>query len=91
MSSMGEWYRSRDQAPEVRPTVRRAIRNWLRERLPEPEVEGKTIVLYSRRTFPTPSWRGMRSEFHGMFSEFQSAVTTWRSPRAKAVAVWIER
>jgi hypothetical protein len=50
------------------------VRNWLRARLPEPDVRGKTLVLYSRRTFPRPSSTGVRSDFHGLFSEFHSVL-----------------
>jgi hypothetical protein len=32
------------------------------------------MVLGSRRTFPKPSWCGLRSEFHGLFSEFHSVI-----------------
>ncbi len=60
--------------PEVRLPASRAVRNWLRARLPEPDVRGKTIVLYSRRTFPKVSWAGTRSDFHGLFSEFHSVL-----------------
>jgi hypothetical protein len=63
-----EWYRSSDDAPgRVRPSVSRAIRNWLRGRLPEPDVRDKTLVIYARRGFPKlSSWAGMFSEFHSV-------------------------
>jgi hypothetical protein len=63
-----EWYRSSDGAPgRVRPSVSRAIRNWLRGRLPEPDVRDKTLVIYARRGFPKlSSWAGMFSEFHSV-------------------------
>jgi hypothetical protein len=32
------------------------------------------MVLYSRQTFPKVSWRGLRSDYHGLFSEFQSVL-----------------
>lgn len=32
------------------------------------------MVLESRRTFPTPSRRGLRSAYHGLFSEFHSVL-----------------
>ena len=32
------------------------------------------MVLYSRRTFPRPSSNGVRSDFHGLFSEFHSVL-----------------
>jgi hypothetical protein len=68
------WYRSRTMPPEVRLSVGRAVRNWLRARLPEPDVRGKTIVLHARRTFPKVTRHGMRSDFHGLFSEFHSVL-----------------
>ena len=69
-----EWYRSHASPPLVRPTASRAVRNWLRGCLPEPDVRRKTIVLSSRRTFPKLSRSGLRSEFHGLFSEFHSVL-----------------
>jgi hypothetical protein len=74
MSDAIAWYRSTTMPPEVRLSPGRAVRNWLRARLPEPDVRGKTIVLYSRRTFPKISWTGVRSDFHGLFSEFHSVL-----------------
>jgi hypothetical protein len=74
MSHPTEWYRSTTMPPQVRLSPARAVRNWLRARLPEPDVRGKTIVLYSRRTFPKVSWNGVRSDFHGLFSEFHSVL-----------------
>ena len=50
------------------------VRNWLRARLPEPDVRGKTMVLHSRRTFPKVTRNGLRSDFHGLFSEFHSVL-----------------
>src|SRR5713226_8025683 len=63
-----EWYRSGDGAPvQVRPSISRAIRNWLRDRLPEPDVRDKTLVLYARQGFrKLSSWAGMFSEFHSV-------------------------
>lgn len=69
-----EWYRSRTMPPTVRLSVSRAFRNRVRACLPEPDVRGKTIVLYSRRTLPKLSRHGIRSEFHGLFSEFHSVL-----------------
>jgi hypothetical protein len=72
-----EWYRSDtplgpEDAP--RPSVSRAIRNWLRDRLPEPDVRGKTIVLYARQGFRTLSaWAGMFSEFHSVLGALAHA------------------
>jgi len=77
MSRAVEWYRSDaptrsaslsgERAPSPRPSISRAIRNWLRDRLPEPDVRDKTLVLYARRGFPKlSSWAGMFSEFHSV-------------------------
>src|SRR5713226_5824572 len=69
-----EWYRSRTKPPEVRLSARRAVRNRLRAWLPEPDVRGRTMVLYSRQTFPRVTRNGMRTDFHGLFSEFHSVL-----------------
>jgi len=66
-----EWYRSGRTVPPadlVRPSRRRLLRLWLRDRLPEPNVRDRTMVLYCRQ--------GMRSHtsWPGMFSEFVSAL-----------------
>jgi hypothetical protein len=74
MSETVGWYRSGTTPPKLRLPARRAVRNWLRACLPEPDVRGKTIVLYSRRTLPKVSWAGTRSDFHGLFSEFHSVL-----------------
>jgi hypothetical protein len=74
MSETAGWYRSSAKPPKVRLPASRAVRNWLRAWLPEPDVRGKTIVLYSRRTLPKVSWAGTRSDFHGLFSEFHSVL-----------------
>jgi hypothetical protein len=74
MNRAAEWYRSSTPAPEVRPSGARIVRNWLLAPRPEPDVRGKTMVLYSRRTFPNPTWRGLHSEYHGLFSEFHSVL-----------------
>ena len=70
MSRPVEWYRSeRPLQPggEPKPSVSRAIRNWLRDRLPEPDVRDKTIVLHARQGFRKLSaWAGMFSEFHSV-------------------------
>jgi hypothetical protein len=68
------WYRSSTGPPQVAVSTRRAVRNWLRAWLPEPDVRGKTMVLHSRRTLPKVSWAGARSDFHGLFSEFHSVM-----------------
>ena len=68
MSRLPDWYRSStplapDAAPH--PTVSRAIRNTVRRLLPDPDVGGKTIVLYARQGLRrTSAWAGMFSEFH---------------------------
>jgi hypothetical protein len=68
MSRLPEWYRSStplapDAAP--RPTVSRTIRNSIRRVLPDPDVRGKTMVLYARHGLRKKSaWAGMFSEFH---------------------------
>ena len=74
MKDSGHWYRSATEPPPVRVRPARAVRNWLRSLLPDPDVRGRTIVLGSRQTFPKLSWRGLRSEFHGLFSEFHSVL-----------------
>lgn len=70
MSRGAEWYRSDRTAPPpdlLKPTIGRTARNWLRGRLPEPAVAGKTIVLYARQGFRKSSaWAGMFSEFHSV-------------------------
>jgi len=70
MSALAEWYRSdRSAAPPdlLRPSVGRAVRNRLRSWLPEPDVAGKTIVLYARQGLRKMSaWAGMFSEFHSV-------------------------
>src|SRR5258708_8734083 len=70
-SSSAEWYRSdRSSTPLpdlLQPSVGRTVRNWLRNRLPEPDVAGKTIVLYARQGFSRMSaWAGLFSEFHSV-------------------------
>jgi hypothetical protein len=70
MTMASDWYRSDtplrpEEAP--RPSVSRAIRNLIRAQLPEPDVRGKTIVLYARQGFRQLSaWAGMFSEFHSV-------------------------
>jgi hypothetical protein len=68
------WYRSGGPAPVVQRSAKRAVRDWVRGRLPEPAVRGKTVVLHSRQTFPKLTSGGLRSEFHGLFSEFHSVL-----------------
>jgi len=70
MMRLPEWYRSNAPlAPEEmpRPSATRAIRNWFRARLPDPDVRDKTIVLYARRGLrKKTAWAGMFSEFHAV-------------------------
>jgi hypothetical protein len=68
------WYRSAEPPPRVSRTIRRALRDAIRGLLPEPAVAGRVIVLRSRRTFPKPTRRGFRAEYHGLFSEFHSVL-----------------
>jgi len=68
MSGLPDWYRSEtpldpDRTPP--PSVSRRIRNWIRSRLPDPDVRDKTIVVYARQGLRRKSaWAGMFSEFH---------------------------
>jgi len=64
------WYRcdaaSRD-AVIVKPSLSRRVRNFLRSRLPDPDVRGKTMVLYAREGVRrSRAWAGMFSEFHSV-------------------------
>jgi hypothetical protein len=74
MTDAIEWYRSSSATLPARSSWRRAARNWLRAQLPEPDVRGKTMVVYSRRTWPRPTRGGFQSDFHGLFSEFHSVL-----------------
>jgi hypothetical protein len=68
--SNAEWYRSDRSTPPpdlLHPSAGRTLRNWLRSWLPEPDVGGKTIVLYARQGFRKMSaWAGLFSEFHSV-------------------------
>jgi len=70
MTRLPEWYRSgAPLAPAgmPRPSASRAVRNWLRARLPDPDVRGKTIVVYARQGLrKKTAWAGMFSEFHAV-------------------------
>jgi hypothetical protein len=70
MNAAAEWYRSDRSTPPpdlLHPSVGRKVRNWLRNRLAEPDVAGKTIVLYARQGFRKMSaWAGLFSEFHSV-------------------------
>ena len=82
-SSSAEWYRSNRSTPPpdlLQPSVGRTVRNWVRNRLPESDVAGKTIVLYARQGFRRMSaWAGLFSEFHSVvgalaYAEAQGAA-----------------
>jgi hypothetical protein len=69
MSGAAPWYRTGPDpvtpppAGLVRRTVARRLRGWLRDRLPEPAVRGRTMVLYCRQGLRRQtSWPGMFSE-----------------------------
>lgn len=72
-----EWYRSESPlgAGDLpRPSTSRAIRNWLRDRLPDPDVRGRMLVLYARQGFRRLSaWAGMFSEFHSVLGALRYA------------------
>jgi hypothetical protein len=74
MSDAAAWYRSSEPAPSVARTLRRVARDVLLSWLPVPDVKGATMVVHSRRTFPAMSRGGLRSDYHGLFSEFQSVL-----------------
>ena len=83
MSVPIEWYRSDTPLPSgeaPRPSASRAIRNWLRDRLPEPDVRDRTLVLYARQGF------GKLSAWAGMFSEFHSVLGALAYAEAKGAA-----
>ena len=62
-----EWYRSGARVRSVRPSASRRVRNWLRDRLPDPDVRDRTIVLHARQAFPRlTAWAGFFSEFHSV-------------------------
>jgi hypothetical protein len=86
-----DWYRSRESRlpPSAGPSLSRRARNWLRDRLPEPHVRGKVMVLHARQAFPKLSaWAGLFSEFHSVlgalaFAEARGAAAVrvdFRSP-----------
>lgn len=78
MNTPVEWYRSElgGPPPVVRPSVSRVVRNWLRDRLPEPDVRDRTMVLYARQGFRALSaWAGMFSEFHSVLGALAYAET----------------
>jgi hypothetical protein len=78
-----EWYRcaeSPEQSPSVRPSISRRVRNFGRGLLPDPDVRGKTMVLYARQGLRrSTAWAGMFSEFHAVigalaYAEAQGAA-----------------
>jgi hypothetical protein len=70
MSAEAEWFRSNRSVPPadlLEPTLGRRLRNWFRGRLPDPDVRGKTMVVYARQGLRKMSaWAGMFSEFHSV-------------------------
>jgi hypothetical protein len=60
------WFRSGRTPPPpelARLRLKRRVRNWLRARLPEPDVRDRTMVVYCRRGFrKKTAWPGMFSE-----------------------------
>jgi hypothetical protein len=70
MTRRPEWYRSSEPLrPQdwPRPSISRTIRNSLRALLPEPDVRGKTIVVYARQGLrKSTAWAGLFSEFHAV-------------------------
>jgi len=80
------WYRSAQPAPRVDRTLRRRLRDAIRAALPEPRVDGRIIVMPSRRTLPKLSRRGWRSEYHGLFSDFHSVLGALVYARTRGAA-----
>src|SRR5260221_9429217 len=70
MTRLPAWYRSTAPLPPEAippPSASRAIRNWVRGRLPDPDVRGKTMVVYARQGLRRKTaWAGMFSEFHAV-------------------------
>jgi hypothetical protein len=68
MSRLPDWFRSDaplapGEAPH--PSISRRVRNAIRSVLPDPDVRGKTMVLYARQGLrKKTAWAGMFSEFH---------------------------
>ena len=87
MTRLPEWYRSGaplSPAEMPRPSASRAIRNWLRARLPDPDVRGKTIVVYARQGLrKKTAWAGMFSEFHAVLGAL--AYAEWHGASAVRV------
>lgn len=78
MNAPVEWYRAEPAVlpPAVRPSTSRRVRSWLRDRLPDPDVRDKTMVLYARQGFRRLSaWAGMFSEFHSVLGALAYAET----------------
>jgi hypothetical protein len=63
-----DWYRSSDPLAVgdwPAPSLSRRLRNRARAWLPDPDVRGKTMVVYARQGLRKKSaWAGMFSEFH---------------------------
>ncbi|HZR22605.1 MAG TPA: hypothetical protein VFA59_03390 [Vicinamibacterales bacterium] len=68
MTTLGDWYRSSaplDPRDAPAPSLSRLIRNRARRLLPDPDVRGKTMVVYARQGLRKKSaWAGLFSEFH---------------------------
>jgi hypothetical protein len=80
------WYRSAQPPPLVARTWRRRMRDAVRGLLPEPDVRGRIVVMRSRRTLPKLTRDGIRSEYHGLFSEFHSVLGALIYARARGAA-----
>lgn len=80
------WYRSDSGPVNLAASRRRLLRNWIRARLPEPDVAERIAVLVARRSLPRLTTRGWRSEFQGLFSEFHSVLGAllWAEARGAA-------
>jgi hypothetical protein len=70
MTEAVEWFRCgpgpRESAP-VPPSISRRLRNFVRDRLPDPDVRGRTMVVYARQGLrKRTAWAGMFSEFHAV-------------------------
>jgi hypothetical protein len=86
MTDAVAWYRSAQPPPRIARTLRRVVRDVVRGALPEPDVRGRIIVMPSRRTLPKLSRDGLRSQYHGLFSEFHSVLGALVYARARGAA-----
>jgi hypothetical protein len=86
MTASDVWYRSSSPAPTVPRTLRRMVRDAVRAALPEVDPRGRIVVLPSRLTLPTLTRDGLRSAYHGLFSEFHSVLgaLVWARERGAA-------